>query len=128
MDSADDNDHHFRANETYPLSVAYNATSPDPTTDQTAHSLQLLLHVGPTPMVMNWQATPVRAPPPAPIGPRPARGPHRRPGGDPRGAAAGCIRHAGPRPVPRVLSGDDLRPPVSRPRAHDQHGEGEHRV
>lgn len=65
LDSADDNDHHFRANETYPLSVAYNATSPDPTTDHTAHSPQLLLHVGPTPMVMNWQATAVRALPAA---------------------------------------------------------------
>ncbi len=60
LDSADDNDHHFRPNETYPLSVAYNATSTDPTTDDTAHSPQLLLHIAPTPMVMTMQPTAIR--------------------------------------------------------------------
>lgn len=62
LDSADDNDHHFLANGTYPFSLAYNATSMDPLTPDTAHSMtDLLLHVGPTPEIYRAERTTVRA-------------------------------------------------------------------
>jgi len=65
LDSADDNDHHFLPNGTYPFSLAYNATSPDPSTPDTAHSMtDLLLHVGPAPEIYRAERTAVRIPPP----------------------------------------------------------------
>jgi len=62
LDSADDNDHHFLANGTYPFSLAYNASSSDPSTPDTAHSMtDLLLHVGPSPDISRAERTAVRA-------------------------------------------------------------------
>jgi hypothetical protein len=61
LDSADDNDHHFRPNGTYPFSLAYNATSTDFGTEHTAHSSGLLLHIGPTPEFVNARPTTLQA-------------------------------------------------------------------
>ena len=60
LDSADDNDHHFLPNGTYPFSLAYNATSTDPASPQTAHSTEFLLHVGASPEIFRAERTAVR--------------------------------------------------------------------
>lgn len=61
LDSADDNDHHFRENGTYPFSLAYNATSPDLASPDTAHSSGLLVRIGPAPEVVIAAPTSIRA-------------------------------------------------------------------
>jgi len=61
LDSADDNDHHFRPNETYPFSLAYNATSTDLASPDTAHSTGLLIRIGPTPQFVRASPTVLRA-------------------------------------------------------------------
>jgi len=57
LDSADDNDHHFLPNGTYPFSLAFNATSPDPASPDTAHSSVLFLHIAPSPMIHPGERT-----------------------------------------------------------------------
>ena len=61
LDSADDNDHHFRPNETYPFSLAFNATSADLEAPHTAHSDGLFLVIGPAPLVVTAERPALRA-------------------------------------------------------------------